>query len=123
MNQAFTVFLTSALIQYIILTIFRHHRYDGADNDIAILKTKEKIRFGEFVQPACRATSKNWKFYQPGTKVVVSGWGYWKKPLPPTRKRPTSDYPNILQAAEVVVYDFKKCKKNYLRLGRKFMSV
>jgi len=75
-----------------------------ANNDIAIIKTREKIVFDNYVQPACIATGQN--FYKPGTKVLVSGWGIWKGLQKPQK----------LQAAQMVVMDFKKCNRNYINI-------
>jgi len=96
-----------------IADIVIHAQYDAwtGNNDIAIIKTKEQIRFGEYVQPACIATRNTWRLYKPGTKVLVSGWGLWKG------LRHNGTYPDKLKAAQMVVYDFKKCKKNYREGG------
>jgi len=90
-----------------IKTAVKHPQFNWwtKNNDIAIIKTREKIVFNKYVQPACTARKSN--FYKPGTKVLVSGWGKWKGQQKPQK----------LQAAQMVVYDFKKCNRNYKNTG------
>jgi len=90
-----------------IKTAVKHPQFNWwtKNNDIAIIKTREKIVFNKYVQPACTARKSN--FYKPGTKVLVTGWGKWKGQQKPQK----------LQAAQMVVYDFKKCNRNYKNTG------
>ena len=77
----------------------------GLGYDIALIKTVEKIEYGEFVQPACLAHRSDRRLYEEGTKAIVSGWGS-------TDEKDTQS-PKVLQAAELVIRNFDKCNKTY----------
>ena len=97
--------LNEQILDHMYLTKFgtsRHRHYvrhsKNNDNDIAIIKTAEKIRIGVFVQPAYLPNSN--LYYKTETPVLISGWG---------RLYENGEVPNILQAAKVVVREFEDC--------------
>ena len=58
-----------------IAKVFNHPLYhkQTKHHDVSVLKLKNRIRFGEHVQPACMA-HVGWKIPE-GFMCVVSGWG------------------------------------------------
>jgi len=99
--------------QYFIEKYESHPQYDRAtlQNDIAVLRTNRKIKFGTFVQPACLPEDRDQFIYEPDTKVIISGWGTWRDQLDKDDHRPP--YPDALQAAQVRIVDWWICYKAY----------
>ena len=97
-----------------ICCFFRHDWSKATNvNDIAIIRSVEKIQFGKFVQPALLPWNSNiQKLYKPGTKALISGWGSTKQKKP---LGPLGQITPILQEAEVIVRDSQKCGKSILQ--------
>lgn len=90
-----------------------HENYDGKtfENDIAILKLNQNVRFTKSVQPACLPPPGNMDY--TNVKATVTGWGtiYFGGP--------TS---NSLQEVDVGIWTNQECATNYNRLGRKVLD-
>jgi len=94
---------------------FKHPPWDhpsgigprNMENDIALLKLAQDIRYDKYTQPAClpKLATEN-EDYKPGNMVIISGWGstkavYAHDPLQPT----------TLQVAQVPLIADDVCKK------------
>ncbi|XP_045487062.1 chymotrypsin-1-like [Pieris rapae] len=104
---------TSGGTRYKIDKIVNHEKYTDAPNvnDIALLRTKEKIKFTEKVKPIEIATEDP----KVGDKCKVSGWGFT------TKSRTNS--PDKLQWLDVKIISNKDCETDYLRNFKKFYPV
>ncbi|XP_064115566.1 serine proteinase stubble-like [Macrobrachium nipponense] len=91
----------SILVKKIIL----HPQYDSKTQtaDIALLKLKKALVFGEGVGPICIAPEGNYV----GSPVVILGWGSLKY---------NGRDPDVLQEATQFVVDVNECAKNYSSL-------
>ena len=91
--------------------IFKHESYDAntVDNDIALIRTKQKIHFDEYVQPVCLAGSKF--HYVDGASAFISGWGNTKQVIHDLgfRNKQNRNSPNVLQAARVPLINQTEC--------------
>jgi len=61
--------------------VIRHPLYNNrnSDNDIALLRLKEDIRFDSYAQPACLPLKANQEVdYAAGSNAIISGWGSTK---------------------------------------------
>jgi len=94
--------------------IIKHESFDAntIDNDIALIKTKQKITYNEYVQPVCLPDSEF--SYHTGKAAFISGWGSTEKVIPDIsqalrKKKPTRDSPNVLQAAKVPLVNTTDC--------------
>ncbi|XP_055622446.1 uncharacterized protein LOC129766011 [Toxorhynchites rutilus septentrionalis] len=76
------------------------------DFDVAILKLKSNLEFGETIAPIDLAYSED--FYQPKSIGIVSGWGTLE---------PQGQLANVLQGVEVPIVDHAKCNETYKTLG------
>jgi len=100
-----------------IETILKHENYDAntINNDLALIKTKEKIIFGEFVQPVCLPTTQF--NYVDGEDSFISGWGSTEKRIPDLGYdgglQQTRDSPNVLQAAKVPLVNTSECNADH----------
>ncbi|XP_045490220.1 chymotrypsin-2-like [Pieris rapae] len=99
--------------RYKIDKIVNHEKYTHRPNlnDIALLRTKEKIKFTEKVKPIEIATEKP----KPGDMCKLSGWGY--------TTQDQRNFPDILQVLDVKVISEKECKNDYLRHYEKSFPV
>lgn len=94
-------------------SIVKHEGFDAktVDNDIALIKTKQKILFNEWVQPVCLPGLHF--AYAAGTPGFISGWGSTEKVVPDlsfgrTKGQPR-DSPEVLQAARVPLVGRAEC--------------
>ncbi|XP_013149181.1 PREDICTED: serine protease snake-like [Papilio polytes] len=87
---------------YKILRVINHPNYKSPSKyyDIALVETKSKIVFNEFVQPACLWRNEDTSSL---THVSVSGWGV-------TDKYENLRKSDILQTAQVDIVDKRMCK-------------
>lgn len=98
--------------------VIKHESYDAnkINNDIALIKTKQKINFNEYVQPVC-LPGPDFP-YTPGTPGFISGWGSTRKVIPDLGLRAHQQHrnsPNVLQAARVPIVNRIACndKEHY----------
>jgi len=80
-------------------------------NDMALIELSTPMSFNEFVQPAClpdAVSSNPSSLYEPGTMVLISGWGEMD-PKKPTQEEP-GRAPTILRAASVPQISWDTCK-------------
>ncbi|XP_045490219.1 chymotrypsin-2 [Pieris rapae] len=99
--------------RYKIDKIVKHEKYTDRPNvnDIALLRTKEKIKFTKKVK-AIEVATKDPKV---GEKCKLSGWGF--------TTQSQSNSPNKLQWLDVKVISNKACKTNYIRRYEKSFPV
>ena len=100
----------------------RHKEYSDItlQNDIAIIKTIEKIEYNEYVQPACLAFGQNLDLYEPGTEAIISGWGSTLRTEKDGKNAETRN-PNILQAAKLEIIDVRACNETYKKYISRFI--
>jgi len=79
------------------------------ENDIALLKLAQDIRYDKYTQPAClpKLATENMD-YKAGNMVIISGWGSTSAAFA------THDalHPTTLQVAQVPLIADETCKKN-----------
>ncbi|CAF4741810.1 unnamed protein product [Pieris macdunnoughi] len=99
--------------RYIIDKIIKHEKYTDRPNvnDIALLRTNEKIKFTEKVKAIEVATEDP----KPGDKCKLSGWGFT------TQNQRNSPYK--LQWLDVKIISNKDCKTNFIRRFEKSFPV
>ncbi|KAJ8681752.1 hypothetical protein QAD02_017544 [Eretmocerus hayati] len=100
---------------YTISNVTRHEQYSQITriNNIAIVKTDEKIKFNDFIQPICLVIGKTKDFLEKsyiGEKAWIAGWGTWG---PYTGGIPMT----ILQRGEISVLDPSQCQncRNFMK--------
>lgn len=95
-------------VDYEIEFIFVHPAYNEESlvrhNDLALLKTKDKIQFNDVVFPYCISDQPP----PPGTTVTASGFGLYN----------ATTRPDHLLEANFKVMDTKECEDIYLREGQ-----
>ena len=85
---------------YTVKEIINHpdwNRYKR-NNDVALMRTKERIAFSDYVQPICIPEQDI--CFNEGTTCVVSGWGYTEE---------TGPISDTLQEVAVKIIDFETC--------------
>ena len=101
-------------------SIFKHESFDAntINNDIALIKTKQKIHFTKYVQPVCLPGAKY--HYVEGTSAFISGWGNTKQVIPDfgSRMKQHRNSPNVLQAARVPLINQTECNAGNRYQGR-----
>jgi len=89
-----------------VAKIFRHESYDPRhlNNDIAMFKLEEPVKFNKFVSPACLPKAPA----PPGSKCYITGWGKMHHPGRMVR---------YLQQGLLPVVSNEKCyEKNHHRI-------
>lgn len=97
----------SRAVDYTIADIFVHPGYSNLTsaeyNDVALLKTKEKIQFNDVVFPFCISDEVS----DPGTIVLISGFGLYN----------ATTQPDHLLEANLTVMDTAECEEIYIQEG------
>lgn len=93
-------------------SIFKHESFDAntINNDIALIKTKQKIHFNEYVQPVC-VPGAHFP-YSVGSAGFISGWGNTKQVIPDlgfSNLQQNRNHPRVLQAARVPLVNQTDC--------------
>ncbi|XP_015276237.1 PREDICTED: trypsin-3-like [Gekko japonicus] len=85
---------------------FPHPGYNPTthDNDIMLLQLRNPANINEYVRPIALAT----ECAAPNTRCLVSGWG--------TVETPKSEFPDILQCAEVYTMSNEECRRVYTNM-------
>ena len=107
--------------------IIKHESFNASsiDNDIALIKTKQKITFNQYVQPVC-VPGANFS-YPAGKAAFISGWGSTEKVIPDLgnalrKKKQPRDSPNVLQAAKVPLVNTTDCNAEDHYKGEKNLT-
>jgi hypothetical protein len=90
-----------------------HEAYNNKtfENDIAILKTSQPVRFSQSVQPACLPASRGINY--ENEVATVTGWGTIYFGGPTSAK---------LKEANVQIWTNNQCATNYNKLKRTVLS-
>lgn len=93
-------------IIYHIERVHAHEQYDphSYNNNIAVLKISGTLSFSKNVRPIYMAA----RYYRPGTRASVTGWGYLRQNGP---------YSNVLMEAIIPIIDHDTCRGNYRRIN------
>ena len=76
-------------------------------NDIALIKLKSKVEFGQDIKPVCLPSMS--KIIEPGEKITVVGWGKTHVDEPQSE---------TLLKVRVKAWSDKKCKDNYAKFPK-----
>ncbi|XP_008108629.2 ovochymase-1 isoform X1 [Anolis carolinensis] len=76
------------------------NRFGNMDSDIALLFLKDRVRYGDEVQPICLPHKGD--LFEAGTLCVVSGWGKVKE---------DGVLSDVLQEVELPIIDSKTCSE------------
>ncbi|XP_034516066.1 serine protease 48 [Ailuropoda melanoleuca] len=91
-----------------VFKIIIHPQTENRSADIALLKLVSRVTFTPFILPIC-LPSVTKKLKIPAS-CWVTGWGKVKE-------REGSDYPSILQEAEIPTFDRQACEQLYNPIG------
>ncbi|XP_045654710.1 serine protease 48 [Ursus americanus] len=93
-----------------VFKIIIHPQSENTSADIALLKLVSRVTFTPFILPICLpSVTKQLKI---PASCWVTGWGKVKE-------REGSDYPSILQEAEIPIFDRQACEQLYNPIGSK----
>lgn len=84
--------------------VIPHPRFnpDTVENDIAVLKLSERIRFDRFVKPVCLPMRR---LHLTNRKAFAAGWGYTTD---------TGNSSELLRYIETKILPFKECPRSFL---------
>ncbi|XP_053393415.1 atrial natriuretic peptide-converting enzyme-like isoform X1 [Mercenaria mercenaria] len=82
------------------LIVNQEYNFQTVDNDIALIRLKEKVLFNDHVRPIC--LPKTTKRLPVGTRCTVIGWGRQGDTAP--------DYERQIRQVNLEVTDWDKCK-------------
>ncbi|CAO1427631.1 unnamed protein product [Diamesa serratosioi] len=90
-----------------------HEKYSPSSsnqhNDIALLRMRQKVTYGEFIRPICLPTSPSLRSANAvGEKLTTAGWG----------KTESGEKSDIKLKVLVPIYDSQQCSAKYKSKGR-----
>lgn len=90
-----------------------HEKYsptsNNQHNDIALLRMRQKVNYGEFIRPICLPTAPSLRSANAvGDQLTTAGWG----------KTESGDKSNVKLKVLVPIFDRQKCAAKYKAQGR-----
>lgn len=94
-----------------------HEKYspnsNNQHNDIALLRMRQKVTYGEFIRPICLPTTPSLRSANAvGDKLTTAGWG----------KTESGDKSDVKLKVSVPIFDSQKCSAKYKAKGRNIVA-
>ncbi|CAK7305794.1 Serine protease 48 [Vulpes lagopus] len=99
---------SSQSVNHRVFKIITHPQIQHTSADIALLKLVSRVTFTSFILPICLPSIT--KQLKIPASCWVTGWGTVKE-------SEDSDYPSILQEAEIPIFNHQACEKFYNPVG------